>query len=482
VNDNQKLALLSLAHLNTVLIEQKQAPLDNKKAALAEVRWLIEAGVVSMDNVLNVKPQTVITGGVDNDLRDLLNDSNAKALDAVRASSVALQEVRNLNTQAANEFGKYRSEFKALADSLVSRVDAISKPDTARITNEITQQVSALFDQFREQATPQQLKTVANAVPTFELQRAADVFGETACLYDGVDFGDLMVAVWNDSAAPAIVDDYVFNPAHLHQSLIALDDPLPDNVWLAGERGTGKSEFVTQVAARLKRRLYRINFDEALERADFIGGNSIESGSVVWKAGIVAQAIQHCGAIVLLDEIGFARAQSLAALHALCERSPHRSITISETGERIPVASHVVFFCADNSNGHGDNSGNFAGVREQNSAFIDRFSYTLYFDYLPQDDEISLIVNRTGVTLDAARIIVSFANVAREKARAGLLTQPPSLRQLFAWARSVKKGLPVRTAFQNAIINKFPADCAVELVGVYTSHINESDFKLALTK
>jgi MoxR-like ATPase len=184
----------------------------------------------------------------------------------------------------------------------------------------------------------------------------------------------------------------------------------------------------------------------------------------------------------VLDEIGFARAQSLAALHALCERSPHRSIVIAETGERIPVASHVVFFCADNSNGHGDTSGNFAGVREQNSAFLDRFSYTLYFEYLPEDDEVSLIVNRTGVTLDAARIIVKFANVAREKARAGLLTQPPSLRQLFAWARSVKKGLPVNTAFKNAIINKFPEDCRVELLGVYTSHINESEFKLALTK
>ena len=94
----------------------------------------------------------------------------------------------------------------------------------------------------------------------------------------------------------------------------------------------------------------------------------------------------------------------------------------------------------------------------------------------------ALIVNRTGVTLDAARIIVKFANVAREKARAGLLTQPPSLRQLFAWARSVKKGLPVNTAFKNAIINKFPEDCRVELLGVYTSHINEREFKLALTK
>jgi hypothetical protein len=57
----------------------------------------------------------------------------------------------------------------------------------------------------------------------------------------------------------------------------------------------------------------------------------------------------------------------------LCERSPHRSITIAETGERIKVASHVVFFGADNSNGHGDSSGNFAGVREQNTAFLDRF-------------------------------------------------------------------------------------------------------------
>ena len=482
MNNNQKLALLSLAHLNTVLIQNNLVPANSKQSALKEVHSLIDAGVVSVDNVLAVKPQPIVTGGIDSDLRDKLNDSNAKALNAVESSNVALEEVRRLNAHVLTESVKYRDEFKTLADSLVSRIDAISKPDASRISNEIAQQVSALFDQFREQATPQQLKTVANAVPTFELRRAAEVFGETACQYDGNDFGDLLVAVWNDTEAPAIVDDYIFNPAHLHQSLIALDDPLPDNVWLAGERGTGKSEFVTQVAARLRRRLFRINFDEALERADFIGGNSIDAGSVVWKAGIVTQAIRHPGAIVLLDEIGFARAQSLAALHALCERSPHRAITISETGERIPVASHVVFFCADNSNGHGDSSGNFAGVREQNSAFIDRFSYTLYFDYLAQDDEIQLIVNRTGVTLDAARIVVGFANVAREKARVGLLTQPPSLRQLFAWARSVKKGLPVNTAFQNAIVNKFPADCAVELMGIYASHINESDFKLALTK
>jgi len=274
-----------------------------------------------------------------------------------------------------------------------------------------------------------------------------------------VDFGDYFVEVWNDVNAPARVDDYVFNPQHLHQSLIALDNPLPDNVWLAGERGTGKTEFVTQLASRLGRRLFKVSFDEALERAEFIGGNTIENGNVVWKEGIITQAIQHTGAIILLDEIGFARAQNLAVLHAVTEHSPHRALTIAETGIRFPVASHVAFFCADNSNGHGDTSGNFAGVRDQNTAFIDRFSFTLRFEYLPQDDEIALVTNRTGLPYDASKVLVTFANTAREKARAGLLTQPPSLRQLFAWARAIQKGVPVAIAFENAIVNKFPQDC-----------------------
>jgi MoxR-like ATPase len=96
---------------------------------------------------------------------------------------------------------------------------------------------------------------------------------------------------------PALVDDYVFNPAHLHQALIALDDALPHNTWLGGERGTGKTEFVTQLAARLKRKLVRVNFDEALERADFIGANTISGGDVVWSEGIITKAIQHPGAL-----------------------------------------------------------------------------------------------------------------------------------------------------------------------------------------
>ena len=323
-----------------------------------------------------------------------------------------------------------------------------------------------------------------SSVPATETKQARDIFPVTTyrCGDDLIDFGSLNVEVWNDAAAPAVVDDYVFPPDHLHQTLVALHDEnrLPDNIWLAGERGTGKTEFVTQVAARLRRRLVRVNFDEALERADFVGGNTIANGTVIWKGGVITEAIKQQGTIILLDEVGFARAQSIAVLHALTERSPHRALVVSETGERIPVAADVCFFAADNSNGYGDTSGNFAGVREQNSAFIDRFGFTLRFQYLPADDEARLISTRTGLSQQAAEILVGFAKVAREKAAAGLLTQPPSLRQLFAWARAVKRGVPLQLAFTNAVVNKFPSDCAAELLAVYTATINVAAFAAAL--
>jgi MoxR-like ATPase len=131
---------------------------------------------------------------------------------------------------------------------------------------------------------------------------------------------------------------------------------------------------------------------------------------------------------------------------------------------------------ADNSNGHGDASGNFAGVRVQSSAFIDRFSYTFEFQYLPREQEAELVAKVSGLPLNAVRMMVDLLNIAREKARDGLLTQPPSLRQLFAWADAVKQGIRVKRAYKSAVINKFPAETAVELEGIYVASIDEVYF------
>ena len=438
---------------------------STKTEAVDYLTGRVLAGRYTLDQVIHlvntILPTPASAPAVDD---SALAEKFASALGQIHDRLKAAE----LKAQAAVE--KAEREVQA-------KLAGVKSADSILIGETIRAEVERVFAPFKQSAEPQVLAEVASRLPSFRLERAGDIFPVTA--YDGVDFSDLQVGIWSDPEAPALVDDYVFNPAHLHQALIALDDQLPDNVWLAGERGTGKTEFVTQLAARLQRKLVRVNFDEALERADFIGANTISGGDVVWAEGIITKAIQHPGALILLDEVGFARAQSVSVLHALTERSVHRALTIAETGKRIPVASHVAFFAADNSNGHGD-SGNFAGVREQNSAFLDRFGFTLRFEYLPAKAEADLICKRTGLTPKAAKILVDFAGAARQHASQGLLTQPPSLRQLFAWARAVAKGLPVDIAFKNAVINKFPSDCEAELSALYAAKVNEVELKEAL--
>ena len=466
---SQHLARIPLSKLNAAIIQCGGTPTTNKANAIVYLDDCILRGQITLTaveaGVVGVAAPSVDVSAV------LKTVSDLHATTAALAATVTRQEA---------EVDRKIADAKAVA------LAAIPKVDAGAVAGEVSRAVSEAFAAFKSVTAPAVVRQVADSIlPVREVKFAGDLFPITsygavqAGLGGFVDFSNLAVEFWGDADAPAVLDDYVFDPENLHQALVAMSNPLPHNCWLAGERGTGKTEFVKQLAARLGRKLFRINFDESAERAEFIGGNTIVNGTVVWTPGSIVKAITHPGAIVLLDEIGFARAQSIATLHALCERTRDRAIVISETGERIPVAPHVAFFVADNSNGHGDN-GNFAGVRQQSTAFIDRFSFTLNFEYLPAHDEAALIASRSGMTDAAARMLVDLVNVAREKARMGLLVQAPSLRQLFAWADATQAGLPVATGFRNAVINKFPAETAVELLGIYTATINEAAFKQAL--
>lgn len=478
----RQLALLPLEQLNNAQVSLGLGNYETVKAKVVHnLARAVESGLITVSDIqlMQRAERPIASDPVTQVAQDVMaSRSVAKLQEKIKQVEETLDAER---LAIGEQLSTIEKDLREWTDRKILTLESkVSPVDNSRITEE----VSRLFDQFRKTEPVEVLEEVAKALPKFQTVKARDLFPESATRYwtteESIDFGGMPVQVWDDPLAPPVVEDYVFPPEHLHQALVALSDGLPDNCWLAGERGTGKTEFVTQLAARLKRRLFRVNFDEALERSDYIGANTIQEGNVVWKPGIITQAISYPGALVLLDEVGFARAQNLAVLHSLCERSVHRSLSVPETGERFPVASHVAFFAADNSTGHGDASGNFAGVREQNSAFLDRFSYTLRFEYLGSKQEGELIHRRTGISLDAASQIVQFANAAREKARSGLLTQPPSLRQLFAWARALKAGVPVIKSFEATILNKFPQEVHGELDGVFSAMINIKKMKEAL--
>jgi hypothetical protein len=240
----------------------------DKLTRVAVMAQGVAEGINSKEDAVNVLTSRIIDGRVTLDAVLAAVSHQPTQAAPVAGPDPRLDEALVNIQDRLHDLGK-AVELKAQAAvekaerDVQAKLAGVKSADSSLISETIRQEVAKVFAPFKQDTAPEVLAEVAARLPSFRLERAGDLFPVTA--YDGVDFSDLQVGFWSDPEAPTLVDDYVFNPAHLHQALIALDDPLPHNTWLAGERGTGKTEFVTQLAARLKRKLVRVNFDEALE-------------------------------------------------------------------------------------------------------------------------------------------------------------------------------------------------------------------------
>jgi len=507
MSDFNKLAVMSLDALNKALQYNSQPTTNNRGDAVNSLMRLINSGRTTIDEIRNASALP-FTANVQNNASNnkpfadtRIDDAFAKienhkqAINNLNATDNRIESellnIRNVidgnqsanalhNAQLMNDISESKVELAKSIKAIESRIQSVQGLDYDIVNESIRNELNNVFSSFRTTKTETELQVIANSIPTFRLVRADSVFNCTRYTHNGVaiDFGSMMIALWGDSNCPELVSDYVFDPMHLHNALIALNDKIPVNCWLAGERGTGKTNFVEQLANRLERRLFKLNCHRDMRPADFLGSETIVNGTIEFKPKLIATAIQHPGAIVLLDEVSASDENSLIAMHPMLEKSPQRGITFPESNIKIPVGDYVAFFAADNTNGYGNHL--FAGTTAMNTAFIDRFAYTMNFEYMDSAKESALIAGRSGLPLTATDKIVQFANVAREKARNGVLTQPPSIRQLLAWASACKMGMPVSIAFNNAVVNKYPMDTLPELMAIYVAEINESEFQTAM--
>jgi hypothetical protein len=91
-----------------------------------------------------------------------------------------------------------------------SKLAGVKSADSSLISETIRAEVAKVFAPFKQDASPEVLAEIAGRIGQFRTERAGDIFPVTA--YGNVDFGDLQVGIWSDPEAPALVDDYVFNP------------------------------------------------------------------------------------------------------------------------------------------------------------------------------------------------------------------------------------------------------------------------------
>lgn len=304
-----------------------------------------------------------------------------------------------------------------------------------------------------------------------------EVFKLSQPIYDGRG-QVLTVGVWNDPHAPALDPSYIWTVSVVRSVVIALNASQPIPVWLFGPPGTGKSAFVQNLCAVLHRNFVRINFEASAERYELIGGERARNATMVWQDGALVAGLRRPGSIVLLDEPAFAKPEHLASLHALLERGGR--LTINETGEVVEKAAGVAFIAADNSNGTGDTSSMFAGLRDMNRALLSRFGVTIRFEHLPPEAEACVLTRMTGLSKAAADLLVGYANKARAKTQSGDLEIAPSLRELSAWAELLLGGIAPRDAFTQTVANKMTEVSAELAQQEYRAHVSEDALRRAL--
>ncbi len=284
---------------------------------------------------------------------------------------------------------------------------------------------------------------------------------------NGTKVEGIALDVWDAPDAPAIDPLYVW-PAGTAVALTKIRREQP--IFLSGPAGTGKTSFAEQVAAQQHRPFVRISCHEQTDGPTLVGMTVPDgSGGVRWQDGQLTRAIRRPGTLILIDEPSTARAGAMMILQAVLE--PAGKIHIEATGEVVRRAPGVSFIFADNSAGHGDETGQYEAVRRMNRATLDRMAATILIDYLPRQAETKVLMDRTGLAQPEAARLVAFACLTRDAASKGTLTHGVGLRRLISWAEAITDGIPVRLAFDTCVLNGSAPDDREGLRQLATVHL-----------
>ena len=279
--------------------------------------------------------------------------------------------------------------------------------------------------------------------------------------------GDFPCTVLDKSLIPATVANlvpevdsrYTLMRDSAAALLMALEDG--DRTLITGPRGAGKSSLVKELCARTNRPFIRINMTRDMESAAFFGQLTVEGGATVWQDGPMTEGVKY-GAVVLVDEWDVTPPGIMFGLQYLleddgklvCKEMPGSS----EDKTFIPHQDFRIF-CAGNTLGMGDETGEYAGTQVQNSATLDRFTTTLFMEYMNADEEYKLVKGKVPEASEQlVKMLVKLASTIRTAQQTGELSLTLSPRGLINLARkSVKMG-SVKQAFDVAFANKLSTD------------------------
>jgi MoxR-like ATPase len=158
-------------------------------------------------------------------------------------------------------------------------------------------------------------------------------------------------------------------------------------VFISGLSGSGKTIFVRQACAELKRPYIRIQITSETDETDLLGSWRLQDGETVWVDGPIVTAAKE-GAICLIDEIDRSSSR-IASLLGILEGQP---ILIKKTGEIVTPKEGFNIVATGNTKGRGSVDGKYTFAIIVDEALLERF-YINYTQVFPNEKTVHKILS-----------------------------------------------------------------------------------------
>lgn len=229
-----------------------------------------------------------------------------------------------------------------------------------------------------------------------------------------------------------------FSAEFLRDLIVFLNNPRGFALMITGETGSGKTTGVLEAGAYLNWpvREYACTGDHEhgslRGQFQFKSAKPGEPPAMTFVHGALAKAMRN-GEILLINEFDMGSPEELAGLNDVLAGRP---LVIEENGDEI-IYPHPMFriIATGNSNGGGDETGDYAGVQSQNMATMDRFR-VIKKPYMSTDEEIAVIEKATdgkiptAIAAQMVEVAQSFRSLYLQKQ----LSRTMSTRSLVHWA------------------------------------------------
>lgn len=253
---------------------------------------------------------------------------------------------------------------------------------------------------------------------------------------------------------PEKSDEYIYDIDELKNCILALEKRIPLYVW--GHKGSGKSDLIEQMCARLNRPFMRVQHSANTEESHIVGQWVVRNGSTEFELGPLPVAMMR-GWVFCADEYDFALPSVLAVYQAVLEGKPLIIKEADAANRIIKPHENFRFVATGNTNGSGDETGLYQGTNLQNSANYDRFGMVVNKQYLSKKNESQILQKKVGLVPADADKMAEFAALVRESYDGGKISDTISPRTLiYAATIGIARG-NFHQGLQCSFINKLTA-------------------------